>query len=72
MNQAEFNQERMVAEENSNKIAESGINWAVISLGLIAAIILIGGLLFLFSPKPTPSLNQTNQNTSSGAPIQGR
>lgn len=70
MNQAEFNEERTVAEERADFSEARGINWAVVSLTIFIVTIIIAGLLFTLLPSGVFSPN--NQNTSSGAPIDGK
>ena len=70
MNQAEFNQEREVAEERADFSAARGINWAVVSLTIFIITIVIAGLLFTLIP--SNALNRNNQNTSSGVPTGGK
>lgn len=70
MNQNEFRQERMVAEEQAEFHQARGVNWAVVSLTIFIIIMIIGGLLFTMLPSGI--MNRNNQNSSSGAPIDGR
>ena len=70
MDRIEFTEERKVAEVQGDVRQERGINWAVISFVLIIVVMIIAGILFTMLPSGGGSRN--NQNTTSGAPIDGR
>lgn len=71
MNQEVFNKEMRVAEGHAKVSEKRGVNWAVISLGLIALTIFATAILFTLMPDSFFNLFEKNAE-SPGTPVEQR
>lgn len=69
MNQDIFNKEMRIADANAERTERSGVNWAVISLSLIALTIFITAMIFILAPNVFRGVFQNNAE-SPGTPTE--